>query len=141
MDTYPSSKELDQEQLLDELVTGTVMSEWRLPAIFAPDSVERLSLWQQMLKDDPQFLVNLREDYNVAVQAVREYAYKSSKGQKTTQKTTVTIKQPSRIMKPKTQTEQKASERQVSMLVNAFSNVRNDQRVWMNDSKRPYPLL
>ena len=137
--SYPSSKELDQEQLLDELVTGTMMAEWRLPAIFAPDSVERLSLWQQMLRDDPQFLVNLREDYNVAVQAVREYAYKSSKGQKTSQKTTVSIKQPNRIMKPKTQTEQKASERQVSMLINAFSNVRNDQRVWMNESKRSYP--
>lgn len=143
----PSRKEdANRELLVGELVSAAMCIEEGKAASLAPSSVDTIEEWEKYIADNPEHFDGIMEDVNKAVLALREIKRgRKPDYEKIAAKVAAVPPVPEQKaasqeqVKTKSQTEQKAAERQVALLTAALLKAAERDGVWMNPAGKLYP--
>lgn len=136
--------EATREQLVGELVSAAMCIEEGQAASLAPSSVDTIEEWEKYIADNPEHFDGIMDDVNHIVYALRAVKrdrtpdYDKIQGKKQQEVPEQTSARQEQV-KLKSQSEQKAAERQVSMLVAALAGANDKRGIWMNATGKLYP--
>ncbi len=144
-----TEKELLKEHIVGELVVAEMLVENGFPARISPELLEWYDKSTKLITEEPAEFQDVIKSFNSSVEALHEI--QSGRKPDYQKILDMTEKQQREVpeqstasqeqVRHKSQSEQKAAERQVSLITAALLGSRDRDRVWMNPDSKLYPAF
>lgn len=151
LETVDTLEPLVREQFVGELVAAEMMTEYGMPGKMASDTKEIIPQIEMAFAKAPGKLQRVFEDVNATVYAIRELragrkvnynqilAEQQKRNQEIAKAAKAAKEEQEKQNKLKSQTEQKAAQRQVALITAALARSIVLHGVWMNATHKLYP--